>query len=140
MARCRVVRPETVRLPLSDGDWIEVKKRLTAGEARAVMGRMVKTMTPGEKIELDPLQVGRSKALEYLVDWSLIGPDGKSLAIRDQSRSAIGPLLDSLDEESFGEITKAIDDHEKAMEAERDEEKNAQDGANASSAISPSVG
>jgi hypothetical protein len=139
MARCRVVRPETVRLPLSDGDWIEVKKRLTAGEARAVMGRMVKTMTPGEKIELDPLQVGRSKALEYLVDWSLIGPDGKSLVIRDQSREAIGQLLDSLDEDSFAEITKAIETHEKAMEAERDEEKNAPDGASASSAISPSV-
>lgn len=123
MARCRVVPPETVRLPISDGDWIEVKKRLTAGEARAVMGRMVKSMSPGEKIQLDPIEVGRSKAIEYLYDWSLVGSDGKVIAIRDRSRAEIGQQLDALDGDSFKEITDAIEAHEKAMEAEREEKK-----------------
>ena len=34
MSRNRFVKPETVRLPLSDEDWIDVKRSLTYGEAK----------------------------------------------------------------------------------------------------------
>jgi len=32
MPRCRVVRPGLTRLPLSGGDWVEVRRELNAGE------------------------------------------------------------------------------------------------------------
>src|SRR5690349_9037738 len=35
--RSRFVKPEVVRLQLSDGDWVEVKRRITAGEMRAIV-------------------------------------------------------------------------------------------------------
>jgi hypothetical protein len=35
--RNRFVKPEIVRLPLSGGDWLDVKRRLTSGEMRQVV-------------------------------------------------------------------------------------------------------
>lgn len=131
----RVVRPETVRLEISQGDWLLVKKRLTAGESRRIYARMIKTMAAGEKIEMDPMQVGRSQAIEYLLEWSL----ESELPIRNRSADDIGRALDAIDPSSFKEIIDAIQQHEAAMEAERAQEKNDQAGETKSPATSPSA-
>lgn len=132
--RSRLVKPETARIPISDGDWILVKRRLTAGEARRVQARMIKSMNAGERVQLDPIQVGRSQAMEYLLDWSL-----DDCPIRGCSPEQIGEMLDSIDGESFAEILHAIQAHEAAVEKARVEEKNDRDGAINSSVISPSA-
>jgi len=130
----RMVRPDVTKLEISGGDWLLVKKRLTAGETRKIFARMVKTMTPGEKIEVDPLQVGRSQAVEYLVDWSFV-----ELPIRGKSSGEIGDAMDLLDMESFNEVVQAIGDHEKRMEDERTAEKNVPADESTSPAISSSA-
>ncbi len=131
MGRNRFVKPKTVRLDLSDGDWVDVKRELNAGEHRRVFSRMVKEMRAGEKTTIDPEQVGLSKLVEYIVDWSF-EDNGKAIPV---SASA----FNALDAETFTELVKMVDTHEEAVEAEIEARKNDQAGEKASSPISPSA-
>lgn len=131
MSRNRFVIPGVVRLPLSDGDWIDVKKELNAGEARAVFADLVKTMEAGSRAQLNPKLVGQTKLAQYIVGWSFV--------------DAAGPIpfsvsaLDNLDVDTYAELITVIDAHEEAVDQARAQRKNAQDGASTSSVISPSV-
>lgn len=132
MSRCRFVQPDIVRLPLSDGDWIDVKKQLNAGEQRRIFGRLVKAMHIGEKTEVDPEQVGKTKLIEYIVGWSFVNAAGGPEPFSEDA-------LENLDVDTFGEIVKAVDDHEETQERKRLDAKNGQGDASKSSATSPSV-
>jgi hypothetical protein len=143
MGRSRVVRPESKKLELSDGDWILVKKRLTAGESRAQFARIIKDAPGGEKPTLESIQVGLSRILAYLLDWSLVGPDDTTvLPLRtpkgDLSVDVMTSSLNSIDPESFAEILKAVEAHEEAMDKERESAKNEKDGESKSLVTSPS--
>jgi hypothetical protein len=118
-------------------DWVDVKKRLNTGESRMMLSRIWHQQTPGEGIRLDSLNVGITKVLEYLVGWSLTD-DGKPVAMRaDMELEQRRATLNNLDPETFGEILKAIEDHEDAQDQARVAEKNSQAGESASSRISP---
>jgi hypothetical protein len=126
----RFVSPDVVRLPLTEGDWIDVKKRLNTGEQRRVFAKMARDMVPGEKVKLDPEQVGIAKVLEYLIGWSLT--DGvKPVPL---SAAAVG----NLEVETFNEIREAIEAHEEKQDAIREQEKNEKAGGPASKPTSPS--
>lgn len=116
-ARSRFVPQDVVRLPLSGGDWIDVKKELNAGEARRVFTKLVKTMHAGEKTELDPEQVGKTKLAEYIVGWSLVDDQDRSVPFSTAA-------LDNLDQDTYTEIMKAVDAHDEAVEKAREERKN----------------
>jgi hypothetical protein len=131
MSRCRFVHPEVTRLPLSDGDFLDVKKRLTAGEERLVFTRQIRAQGLGDKAQLDFDQVGKSKLVAYIVGWSLTDENGAPVPFSESA-------LDNLDPDSFAEIRNAVDAHETAVTAERAARKNSPDGAKASSPISPS--
>jgi hypothetical protein len=134
----RIRRPETLRLALTRGDWIVVKKHLTAGETRRVFRRMIRKGATGD--EIDSLQVGLSKMVVYLVDWSITDADDQPVVIRGQPEDVIADVLEMLDVESFAEILKAIETHERTMELEREEEKKTGNGSNKSEATWPSPG
>jgi len=128
MARNRFVVPDVVRLPLSDGDWIDVKKELNAGEQRRVFTNLVKTMQAGEKPELNPEQVGKTKILEYVVAWSFgTGPQAFSAS-----------ALDAIDPDSYAEIMAAVDAHDESSDKAREERKNGRSTATISEVTSPS--
>ena len=133
----RIVRPETTTLHISAGDWVLVKKRLNAGEQRAMFARMYLAGVDG-LLHVNPLQGGLARITAYLLDWSLTAPDGSQIVIRDEPIDAVARALDALDTESFGEIRLAIEAHEEAMAKAREQEKNGQGGETASPAISPS--
>lgn len=135
----RVVRPETVRIQISDGDWIDVKKRLNAGEARRVYTRMVKSAEAGKPFELDPFQVGRSQIMAYLVNWSFTDQPITGEFGQPAAAEVIGEALDNLDLDSFNEIATAVAAHETAMNKERDEEKKARTTKTDSAQTSESV-
>ena len=132
MARCRFVTPDSVRLSLSDGDWIEVKAELNAGEQRHLFAGLVKSMKPGVATELDPEQVGKTKLLSYIVDWSLRDANGAKVPVTSAS-------LDALEVDTYQELNTVIDAHEEAIEKARAERKNSQAGARPSSATSLSA-
>lgn len=136
MGRSRVVLPETQKLDISNGDWLLVKKRLNHGERQAMFARKYESTPFGSRVNLTT--VGLEKPVTYLLDWSLVGPDGQQIVIKGLSAVEVEHALNALDEDTFQEIVAAIDRHEAAMQKERAAEKNAQGGASASPAISPS--
>lgn len=131
MGRCRFVQPGIVRLPLSDGEWIDAKQELTAGEQRHYMAGYVIEMKAGERATVDPERVGVTRILEYVVAWSLLGFDGKPEPFSESALRAV-------DMDTYREIDATIDAHEVAIAVRRDARKNGQDGATTSPAISPS--
>ena len=102
MGRCRVVAPESVRLPLSDGDFLTVKKELNAGE-------YIDAMADGAAGNFFAVQ------LAYLIAWSLVGLDDAPVPYTitqplDERRAA----LRSLDVATLKEISAAIEAHASA--------------------------
>jgi hypothetical protein len=131
MGRCRFVQPETERLSLSDGEWIEVKRELNAGEQRHVQAGYYKDVRLGERPIVDFEQYGKTRMVGYLTAWSFVGFDGQPEPIDESG-------LDHLDMDTWLEIDRALDAHEARISARREARKNAQDGAKTSPAISPS--
>jgi hypothetical protein len=108
----RFVRPESEKLEISGGDWLLVKRRLTAGEQRHAFARVVKRSTIGEKLELDPEAMGLEKIVAYLLDWSLKDDTGAVVPVRDEPTRSVEASLLALDPASFREIFEAISAHE----------------------------
>lgn len=135
----RFVKPQVARLPISDGDYLDVKARLNAGEQQDLFSRMLPYMTPGQPLKLETRQVMTAKILAYLVGWSLTD-DGKPVPYSpDMTEDARLATLSNLDPDTFAEIKDALDAHIEKVDAERDAAKKSKDGENASSATSPSV-
>ena len=128
--RNRFASTESVRLPLSDGDWIEIKEELSAKDARESFGQVVREYDKDGMPVLDPEKVGFPRVMAYLLDWSFTDADGKPVAV---SAAAVNALT----YDDYNEIQKAITAHETAREAARS--KNATDGDGNSAATSTSV-
>lgn len=137
MGRTRFVRPDTTRLDISRGDFLIVKRRLTAGEERAAYRRGTITHPDGTRT-IDRSTVDLAFVTAYLIDWNLVGLDDKPFVIRGQPVELVEAALSAIDPDSFKEINNAIQAHDDAMIKERAAEKNDQGGGTPSSAISPS--
>ena len=116
MGRYRFVDPDVVRLEISADDWIEVKKRLSAGEKRKMQaaGVIAKRSAddPQVNLEVDMTRLGFARIEAYLVDWSFVNAKGKQI---DVTREAI----QNLDDETIAEIDAALDAHLEALEQEK---------------------
>lgn len=98
----RFSRVETTRLPLSDGDWIEIKRELTLGEILAVRR---KSTTPEGTVDDSTMLLAKFEA--YLTDWSFRDDDDKPVAVS-------AATIASLNETTAAEIMTAIRAHEEA--------------------------
>jgi hypothetical protein len=134
----RFVNPDTARLEISDGDWLLVKRRLSTGETREAYQRITKRQV-GDQMELDELEAGMALVTAYLLDWSLVDHDGKSVVIRGLLPRALESVLDNLDPQSFMEMLKAIQAHDAAMTKEREREREGPFGGSGSPPTSPSA-
>jgi hypothetical protein len=110
------VQPEIVRLPLSDGRYIDIKKELTAYEQRHSFAGLVKEMRAGEKVMLDPEKVGFTKVMAYLLGWSFT-QHGQPVEVNEGAVNTLQPKL-------YKEIVDAINAHEEQIDAEREARKN----------------
>jgi len=131
VSRCRFVQPGIVRLPLSDDEWIDVKRELNAGEQRRVFAGMVRDMRAGERTTLDPELVGKTRLVEYIVAWSFVDFDGRPEPVGESA-------IDALDMDTYREIDDALDAHEQTISDARDARKKKPGGATTSPAISAS--
>src|SRR5262252_8082329 len=116
MARSWFVTPETVQVPLPEGQWIELKKRLTAGEARKAMASLVSEVRTDGRMTPNLEMVGKAELLAYLVDWSLTDAQGKRVPIDTAGKKLAA--IDNLDEDRYTVIADAVGEHVKAMTAE----------------------
>lgn len=137
MPRCRVVMPDVVRLPLSDGDWIDVQRELNAGDYYDFLTAWAAR---------EPF----AKILAYVLGWSFIGPDGQPLTVAGPDGTAQPYSLDvpantrrdlirSLDKETTKELLATLDRHEAAQDAIRIAKKKTPTTAPTSSPPSESV-
>jgi hypothetical protein len=138
MARDRIVEPESVRLPISDGDYIDVKKQLNHGEHDDYWARVAPFQTVGEPMRMETRQVRTGKLLVYLLGWSLTHKGAPIPMSPEMPESARLATINSLDQDTFIELYLAVDAHEDRVQAERTARKNAQSGSGGSSTISPS--
>jgi len=114
VGRNRFVTPETARLELSDGDWIEVKERLTYGEQQRLAGGALRPkLTDGEiDISLDLETHSILRLSTWIVDWSFCDAKDKQVEV---SRDAIA----SLDPATVDEIEKVLTTHIVALEEKK---------------------
>jgi len=127
----RFRKPEEVRIDLEGGDWLLVKKHLTAGEARHAQAKIIKgeTFHPGDRPELNLENLEVAQAVEYLLDWNLTDAFDRPIVIRDKGFDMVAAALKAMSSESLREILNAIQAHDAAMEAERAHEKKAATGS-----------
>lgn len=136
MAKLRGVKSETVRLPLSEGDWIDIKRVLTVGEERDILARSVREVKPDGSYKLDDQAFSFTAAAIYIVGWSFLGLDGQPIpwpVHRPLDKRV--EVLRTLDGDSIREIEEALAAHREALE----QEKNASGGETGSAPISPSA-
>jgi hypothetical protein len=105
MGRCRIVAPASVRVPMSGGDFLTVKKELNAGEYVDLL-----TEHAAGKFFAKPIA--------YLVGWSFCGANETPIPY-DVTMSADDrrDTLRSLDTATMVEIVAAIEAHETQLEA-----------------------
>lgn len=114
MGRNRFVTPEKVRIPLSDGDWIEVKKRLSVGESREAVTSFVGAYKPDGSRTPNLETLGMGQVLAYLIAWSFCDAEDRRVEVGLDT-------IKQLDLRTYAEIETAIDRHVAAVEAEDDE-------------------
>ncbi len=118
--RNRIVRPETVRLDISDGDWIEIKRELNAGESKDLFADVGEI--EGDDIKIDPLKMSFAMVQHYVVGWSLEQEMGDKDEGGDPVVGSI-PLneesIRALDQGTFNEISTAIANHVNRLDEEK---------------------
>lgn len=132
-----IVKPKTVRLSLSDGQFLDVKRRLNAGEQQDLFAAMAPYLTAGEKPQLKSQSVMTAKILAYLLGWSLMDEGVPIPMSPDMPEGARLATLRSLDPDVFREVREAIDSHETAVDLELEEAKKMRGNSRTSSNSSP---
>jgi hypothetical protein len=127
----RYRRQEETRITLEGGDWLLVKRHLTAGDERGAYAKVLKggSFSPGERPLVDPEHLGIAQVISYLLDWNITDADDKPIRVRDASYDFIASALNGMAPESLREIITAIQAHDAAMTAERDAEKKTATGS-----------
>lgn len=109
------VRPDTTRLDLSDGKWVEVRSQLSYGE-RMNLAKQSVVAKPGPDgqyvgvIDVAAYHVARMR--EYLTDWNLSDDSGKTVPLSPAA-------INNLTEAAAGEINEALDRHLASEESKK---------------------
>jgi hypothetical protein len=112
MSRCRFVQPKVVRLPLTDGESVDVKRELSYGEQTAMFARMRTQFSAGAVPQLDTTQIGRARMGAYLVGWSFVDAEGTPVPVSPAA-------IDNLDIDTARELGAALEAHEEAIAEEK---------------------
>lgn len=153
MSRNRGVNPnETKQLALSDGDWVEVRVRLTSGEERLMQRMTAKGYQKSEnsdggdaqwRIDYDVTKYASVRIASYVTSWSLRNFKGEPIPLpANYSLERRVQIVESLDEDTVSELDDVILEHVRVQREAREEEKKARagnSGETASGATSPSA-
>jgi len=130
------IEPESTRLQLGDGEWIDVKDRLTHGEREEMMAVISPFSNPGERIQMQRKEIRTALVNTYLLGWSLTR-GGKPVPMSpDLPYNVRVATIRSLSADAFDVIHAAINTHADTMR--QADAKNTQGGEAESSATSPS--
>ena len=115
--RERFASGATVRLPLSDGDWVLVRAELSYGQQRrlataGLSGLPSALEGQGTPLSVDWAAFDLERLATWLVDWSFTDGDGDHVLV---SREAI----ERLHPDTAQEIQEALNAHLEALEAKK---------------------
>lgn len=110
MAKKRFASLDTVKLELSDGDWIEIKRDLTYGDYLDLQDASTQR-DADDKVQLRMGEFWINRILVWAVDWSFEDEHGKVALNRDAIRA--------LNAEAASEINKALQDYIDQQEASK---------------------
>lgn len=130
---------------------LTVKKYLTAGEFRELVKSTTKPVRISQAqataalgkdlpLEIDPTEGALAMVVAYLLDWTFTDFDGRPLVIRDQPPAVVRAALDAIDAESYLEVQRAIQEHDKTIRAYVAAEKKMMSGPTTPAPTSPFVG
>lgn len=108
--KLRFVQPDVTRIDLGDGEWIEVKRELTAGEQRRAMTSMIGRIDLKGSVTPNLDMLGKAEVLAYLVDWSARDAADKPVPLTEDALDALAPA-------SYKAIAEAVEAHIKNAEA-----------------------
>lgn len=140
MPKLRGVTRAFVTLDLSDGDWIQIKADLTAGDERDITGKSIRGYSDGGKrVDIDPEKLSFMTAATYITAWSLLDQDGR--AIVWPANGTLEQRLDVLRSKLSNADMREIDDAISAYRTRRQEEleKNGPGSATGTPPSSPSA-
>lgn len=113
MSRNRFITPDTTRLDLSDGDWVEVKTRLNWGETQRISSSLLRSIKGSEdEMGIDWAKYGSLRLQTWLVDWSF--KDGT-----DKPVKLTPAAIANLDPETAAEIDAVLSAHVEKLDAEK---------------------
>ena len=89
--RNRFVNPDVTKLDLSDGDWIEVKRRLNVGERRSITSRAAKggVSTDSTRVFVDANEMEFAKVEAWVLDWSFTDAADKRVKFSPEAVRAL---------------------------------------------------
>jgi hypothetical protein len=103
VARKVFVEPATVKLELTEGDWIEVKKELTYGEQLKLQDESSRA-GEDDKLHFVYSSFYVAHLVAWIVDWSFEDANGKVEVTADSIRALRGDIA--------GEINTALNAYE----------------------------
>lgn len=112
MGRNRLVQPDIVRLALSDGDFLDIKRELNFGEQRHMLASQMKLVN-GEYVR-DLEKIGIALILAHVVGWSFVDAEGRPIPYAEATVASLEP-------ETVSEMLAALNAHLEAEEARRAE-------------------
>lgn len=105
LGKNRFATVDTVRLELSDGDWIEVKRELTYGDILELQ-ELSNTPDEGDIVRFNGREFSLNRILTWVVAWSFEDENGPVELTRDAVRA--------LNAEAAGEINGALNEHQES--------------------------
>jgi uncharacterized protein YecA (UPF0149 family) len=119
MPRLRFVQPHRDRYDISDGDWVEIKRQLTAEEEKFLQTAGLRHMSnvregaaADAQIAVDWKAYGLARVNTYLTDWSFQDDRGKQVPVTVDAIAALDP-------DTYDEIETVITKHRERLEAEK---------------------
>jgi hypothetical protein len=114
----RFVTDAVVTLPLSDGDTITVRARLTHGQTEDLYRRCLRDWTPDmpdeARYQHDRLKAPNAMVVAYLVDWTLRDAAGRVEHILGLPPEELLDVIRNLDQPTFSELFAVINAHDEA--------------------------
>ena len=112
--RNRFVSADTVRLDLSDGDWIEVKAQLTYAETVELQAAGVGDTLKDGDLKMDWVLYKMARINTWVIDWSFEDANEKRVPCTPQA-------VATLDPDTADEIDRALDAYlERQAEAKKE--------------------
>lgn len=117
MPKNRFIRATTTRLDLSDGDWIDVRDRLTWGQQMEMQAAGIERRQTlnagGNDMNIDIVSFNLARLKTFIVAWSFTDPESES----DAPVPVDDAHLRALDAATASEIEAALNRHVAAQEA-----------------------